>query len=136
MSGCFDGAVGDAEADDDSDETTVINNYYNNVTDDGVMSIHIEDENTYNVTLNGTTLEILTVWYYDNTDDLFLSTNNIRFKVECANGFELIGSGGGYLPVIPNVECKIEFNYYDNEQWEPYDYSKILVVKEHSLSSL
>jgi hypothetical protein len=32
MSGCFDGAVGDAEADDDSNETTVINNYYYNNT--------------------------------------------------------------------------------------------------------
>ncbi len=31
MSGCFDGAVGDAEA-DDSEETTVINNYYYNNT--------------------------------------------------------------------------------------------------------
>lgn len=32
MSGCFDGAVGDAEAEDDSDGTTIINNYYNNST--------------------------------------------------------------------------------------------------------
>ena len=32
MSGCFDGAVGDAEGADDESETTVINNYYNNTT--------------------------------------------------------------------------------------------------------
>ena len=34
MSGCFEGAVGDAEADEESEGTTVINNYYyNNSTD-------------------------------------------------------------------------------------------------------
>lgn len=32
MSGCFDDAVGDAEAEEDSSGTTVINNYYNNTT--------------------------------------------------------------------------------------------------------
>ena len=32
MSGCFDGAVGDAEAEEESGETTVVNNYYNNTT--------------------------------------------------------------------------------------------------------
>ena len=33
MSGCFDGAVGDAEGtDDSSSENTVVNNYYNNTT--------------------------------------------------------------------------------------------------------
>ena len=33
MSGCFDGAVGDAEGTDDSSSgTTVVNNYYNNTT--------------------------------------------------------------------------------------------------------
>ena len=30
MSGCFDGAVGDAEADEESEGPTVINNYYYN----------------------------------------------------------------------------------------------------------
>jgi len=32
MSGCFDDAVGDADAEEDSSGTTVINNYYNNTT--------------------------------------------------------------------------------------------------------
>ena len=37
MSGCFDGAVGDAEGTDDtSSGTTVINNYYNNSTSSSI----------------------------------------------------------------------------------------------------
>ena len=32
LSGCFDGAVGDAEGADDESSTTVVNNYYNNTT--------------------------------------------------------------------------------------------------------
>ena len=32
MSGCFDGAVGDAEAEEESEETTVVKNYYYNNT--------------------------------------------------------------------------------------------------------
>ena len=75
-----------------------------------MKSIHIEDENTYNVTVNGTTLEILTVWYYDDSDDSWRSTNTISFKMKCANNFQMIASGGGYLPVIPNVDPPLKPN--------------------------
>ena len=58
MSGCFDGAVGDAEAEDGSEEGTVINNYYTVSTNEiystggtGLFDYENASENQYPKTM-------------------------------------------------------------------------------------
>ena len=68
MSGCFDGAVGDAEGTDDepSSGTTVVNNYYNNTT---VIStpttqvLYINQNTSAQLSISpGQLIEVLDVW--------------------------------------------------------------------------
>ena len=76
LSGCFDGAVGDADAEEDTG-MTVINNYYNNTTtimpnlDTHVL--YIPYGTTANIsTSNGEIIEVLDVWTSDeyNSEDV------------------------------------------------------------------
>ena len=79
MSGCFDGAVGDAEAEEDSERTNVVNNYYNNTTIMTAPStevLYVPANTTANITTSaGQLIEVLDVWL-SNSDKSAGSVND------------------------------------------------------------
>ena len=138
MSGCFDGAVGDAEgADDTSDDQAVNGNISINPT---VMTVHIPEGQTHSVTLNGSTLQVLDIWYV--IEDNWRVGGSIPFLMNCSNGFTMsssasanVGYDNVYLPILPDIECTVEFNWQSsNENGGPSE--KIVILTEANLKSL
>jgi hypothetical protein len=139
LSGCFDGAVGDANAEEDTG-MTVINNYYNNTTT--IMQIpdthvlYIPKGTTGNLsTSNGELIEVLDVWMAtssqsDDVQDYNLYGLSANFScsthsdVRTASG---IGArttypemGTDYLP-SDGTSCTYEFyTYYKYETYMIY----------------
>jgi len=139
MSGCFDGAVGDAEgADDTSDDQAVNGNISINPT---VMTVHIPEGQTHSVTLNGSTLQVLDIWYV-NSDDYWIGGGTIPFLMNCSNGFTMSSFASAnydydnmYLPILPDIECTVELNWQSsNENGGPSE--KIVILTEANLKSL
>ena len=141
MSGCFDDAVGEAEgaendSTDDSSTTTVRNI---------VKTLHIPDGQTHVITLNGsTTLQMMDV-YGINDDGNWRTSYGVSLKMDCDNGVNMtlnVYAGHSYddvyLPVLPNMQCILEFNYHEqNEDFYglPPD-EKIIVFQEAELLPL
>jgi len=141
LSGCFDGAVGDAEGADDESSTTVVNNYYNNTTNSIVMTVHIEEGQTHTVHLNGTTLQLMDV-YSNNNGYWQLTNGNVGISMDCENGFTMttyinygINYDNPYLPTLPDTECELILNYSPANS-ETLATEKILIFSETNLISL
>ena len=96
MSGCFDDAVGDAEGTEDSNGTTIINNYYNNTTnviqDSPVVmsingpSVHPANSNEPGVSISispNQVLEVMQIWHNRSSADYHHATDYIDVKVSC-----------------------------------------------------
>ena len=139
MSGCFDGAIGEAEADDDSDE------YTENGHQDVIRTVYIEPSDVVNITLDGnTTLELVsglrtvtsntsesdTYWYIDMDLYYFMDCDGYEFP---NNKFRFYGESL-YAANLPETTCYIEL---DTTSGNPdFDYYYIFSYKEHPLDSL
>ncbi len=136
MSGCFDDAVGEAEgAENDSTDnssTTTVRNI--------VKTLHIPDGQTHVITLNGsTTLQIVDIYGVDG-DGNWESSTNVNLKMDCDNGISMVTyvyAGGNlddtYLPVLPNMQCILEFNYVEQSENYYPPREKIIVFQEAEL---
>lgn len=149
MSGCFDGAVGDAEGTDEGATTTVVNNYYNNTTTvepniDSVMTVHIAEGQTETIILNGTTLQLMTMYYVDGNGNWNSYGTSLPLSMTCSDGFSMTAylvhgptSNSQYLPNLPGVECQIILNWQNAEANAIGPASeKILTFKEVNLETL
>ena len=145
MSGCFDGAVGDAEANDDMTDST------SNNESNGMFSVSgMVDENTptgcdeglpycyfaYTFTTNSSELiEVISLYVGGAHTGHSIST-------DCGNGFEAwvsesyLYDGHNFLP-FSDLDCEhtveISFTYSDGEPRTPSPYFS-LVYKIHEVS--
>ena len=139
MSGCFDGAIGDVEADDDSDLHT--ENEYQDV----IRTVYIEPSDVVNITLNGnTTLELVsghrtvitntsgsdTYWYTDMDLFYFMHCDGYEFP---NNKFRFYGESL-YAANLPDTICYLELDTTSTNS--NYEFYYIFSFKEHPLDSL
>jgi hypothetical protein len=104
MSGCFDGAVGDAEATDD--ETSSVEHI------EPLYSISIDDGDSHTIILNGTSLKIDSAFYRAENDWRSMgSLFKVSYSITCDDGFvieKLYAFSGDTLPVMGGVECSVD----------------------------
>ena len=143
LSGCFDGAVGDADAEEDTG-MTVINNYYNNTTtimpNVDTHVLYIPQGTTANIsTSNGELIEVLDVWTSDeyNSEDvrdynnygLYADFNcSTHPDVRRASGIGIVSTysemSSDWLP-SDGTSCTYEFFTW-------YNYESYMIYRIHS----
>ena len=79
MSGCFDGAVGDAEAEEGTSETT----QEATPTVNRIITIQVEPDETVNITLNGTALEFVSGWNCPEARTYCSMSEYVGFVITC-----------------------------------------------------
>ena len=140
MSGCFDGAVGDAEAEEEAEGTNVVNNYYNNTTIMNAPSTEmfsvsrmVDENTTTGCESDGSDWCYEPFQFTTNSSELvevieFSVSNNaqwLQLHTDCGNGFtkttsqnSIITSAFEHLP-FSSMDCehtvRIGFTY-SNEQ--------------------
>ena len=141
MSGCFDGAVGDAEGTDDGSDGHTVINYYNNTTyiesNEEVTTIFIDKDSPVTISVNGTTLMLLEHWVKTSNDGMpyWEQFGWVKYSITCTSGYSFsdkVTVSHNYdnvlLPVVPNEECDITmdgesgdriviFREIDNNSW-------------------
>ena len=122
ITGCLD-MTDNAEAEGSDEETTIVNNYYNNTTEvsmlPAVYSLHIERGTVATFDFDGNEtwkLESLSIIYQEGesgNNGYALSFNG--YSVNCS-GTLLFDSGrlyvGQYLPVLAGESCSVELPSY------------------------
>ena len=110
MSGCFDGAVGDAEADGGDDETSELDQFKE------VITMFVEADNPQTVTVNGTTLVLMEHWVGSQTNG-WDQHGWVKYDITCKDGFrftDYVTISHNYddviLPTSPDYECDIEIS--------------------------
>jgi len=120
ITGCLD-MTDNAEAEGSDEETTVINNYYNNTTEvsmlPAVYSLHIEQGTPATFDFDGNEtwkVESITVLFDAGAQGNDGSTGSYgTFDMNCS-GSLLVDNGrlqtGYYLPVLGGESCSVEFS--------------------------
>lgn len=136
MTGCFGDAIGEVEAEDG-----VANLHEHTET---VLTVHIGEGESHNITLNGTTLKLVEVWYQD-VNDYWRMGGGVPFEMRCVDGFSMTSSAyinhessDAYLPILPNQECTIEMNWQSENAHSSVgpEEETILIFKEVELSAI
>ena len=138
MSGCFDGAIGEAEADEDSGE------YTENEYQDVIRTVYIGPGDVVNITLDGnTTLELVSglrtvtsdtesdaYWYVDMDLFYFMHCEGYNFP----NNHFRLNAESLYAANLPDTICYLELDTTSHNS--NYEYYYIFSFKEHPLDSL
>jgi len=133
MSGCFDGAVGDAEAEEGTSETT----QEATPTVNRIITIQVEPDETVNITLNGTALEFVSGWNCPEARTYCSMSEYVGFVITCddptfPNGMRFDWNRYGTMsPNQAGVECTLTT---DNPTIEDYPQTKIFSFVEHPLA--
>ena len=139
MSGCFDGAIGEAEAEANEDSGEYTENEYQDV----IRTVYIEPGDVVNITLDGnTTLELvsgLRVVTSDAGSDPWRVYLDLSYFMHCegynfpSNYFRLYAESL-YTGNLPDTICYLELDTTSPNS--DFEYYYIFSFKEHPLDSL
>ena len=132
MSGCFDGAVGDAEAEEGTEENTL-----QEVTAvNKIITIQVGPDEEVNMTLNGTALEFVGGWYCADANNYCSTTESLMIDITCDDpdfygGKFFFNRANWFTPNPAGTECVINI---ENVVTEGYSTTIIYSFVEHPLA--
>lgn len=119
LSGCFDNAVGEAEADEYDDVEMT--------HQEQLFSLHLLANDNHTVTVNGTSLKIDSSFHEEAGVFRTEAGAWLRHHITCGSGYsiEVIAYTGDTIPVLGGIECQIEITSFSHEVVVIYEEVKI-----------
>ena len=132
LSGCFDNAVGEADAEERVDELP------NEATPTvkRIVTIQVNPDETVALTLNGTALEFVSGWWCGESGDYCDKTTSVTLDINCDDESfpDKKYRFNAYGLVTPNqagMECILEI---DNPVSDNYEVTRLYSFVEHPLA--